>query len=177
MKTKDYIFSVIVLILVSIIVFRLNVKINPNVLIAVITVIGSTLAAGLSYYFTKSHEIAMKWREEKISHYRKLLTSITELGWANSGIPGITDEKEANKKFSLAYNTIGLVAPEYVINALNAFMDEISVKNTNKTKEKHDQLLKELILAIREDIKILPKGNIDTFKFNLKGFVKKEDKK
>ncbi len=77
------------------------------------------------------------------------------------------DKKEANERFSLASNTICLVAPQYVVTALMKFHDEIKYSNPNKSLERHDVLLKELVLAIRKDIGLSRSDNKDTFLFHL----------
>ena len=71
--------------------------------------------------------------------------------------------------FALATNTIALVAPQYVITALMAFHDEVKFSNPNKSPEKHDKLLIELLLAIRKDIGLSMKDDKDTFTFHLIG--------
>jgi hypothetical protein len=80
-----------------------------------------------------------------------------------------TDKEEANKRFALAVNTICLVAPQYVIKALTAFHDEVKFSNPNRSVEQHDQLLRDLMLAIRRDIGLSGKDNQSTFGFHLIG--------
>lgn len=84
-----------------------------------------------------------------------------------------TDKEEANKRFALAVNTIALCAPQPVISALMRFHDEVKFSNKNKSVENHDQLLKDLLLAIRRDIKLSVKDNVSTFDFHLIGSAPK----
>ena len=84
-----------------------------------------------------------------------------------------TDKENANKRFALAANTIALCAPQPVISALMKFHDEAKFSNKNKSIERHDQLLKELLLAIRKDIKLSVKDNVSTFNFHLIGSAPK----
>lgn len=79
------------------------------------------------------------------------------------------DKDEANKRFALAANTVALVAPQYVITALMNYHDFAKFSNQNKSIERHDMFLKELLLAIRKDIGLSSKDNIDTFNFHLIG--------
>lgn len=136
---------------------------DTNIIVSLITVSGSILIAGLAYYFTKKHQLEMDWRKEKINHYKVLLSSLLDLA-----VDG-TNKEEANKRFSLAINTIALVAPQYVITALMNYHEQTKFSNTNKSVEKHDELLKELLLAIRKDIKWCGKDNKNLFKIHLMG--------
>lgn len=55
-----------------------------------------------------------------------------------------------------------LVAPQYVITTLMNFHDEVKFSNKNKSIERHDQLLKELLIAVRKDIGLSTKDNVNT---------------
>ena len=72
-------------------------------------------------------------------------------------------------RFALAVNTIGLAAPQYVINALMAFHDEVKFSNPQQSQERHDKLLNDLVLAIRKDIGLAKGDDVGTFKFHLIG--------
>lgn len=100
---------------------------------------------------------------KKIDHYKKLLTAISGLATVGE------DWARANNEFALAVNTIALVAPQYVIEALMNFHNEIKYSNQNKSPERHDALLQKLLLAIRRDIRLSTKDNPDTFVFRLVG--------
>ncbi|NJD77806.1 MAG: hypothetical protein FIB08_12045 [Candidatus Methanoperedens sp.] len=140
---------------------------DTNVLVAMITVSGSILAASLTYYFTKRLQTKTEWQNEKMNHYKVLLSAMSDVA-----VDG-KDKKEANERFSLASNTICLVAPQYVVTALMKFHDEIKYSNPNKSVERHDVLLKELLLAIRKDIGLSKSDNKDTFVFHLIGSAPK----
>lgn len=140
---------------------------DTNIIVSLITVSGTILGAGLAYYLTKRQELEREWRNEKINHYKVLLSSLSDLA-----VDGV-DKEDANKRFSLAVNTIALVAPQYVITALMKFHDEIKFSNPNKSIERHDRLLKELLLAIRKDINVVGKDDADTFNFHLIGSAPK----
>ncbi len=134
---------------------------NETVIVAIITVSGSLVVAAVTFYLTKRHELTVQWRNEKLNHYKVLLSSLSDIA-----VDG-TDKRDANRRFSLAVNTTALVAPQCVISAFMTFHDEVKFTNKNGTPERHDKLLKELILAIRKDIG-LSKGDIDaTFDFHL----------
>ena len=136
---------------------------DKSVLIAIITVSGSIILAAISFYLTKRHQVRTEWQKEKLKHYKDLLTALSELV-----IDGY-DKDQANVKFASSVNTIALVASQKVITALMNFHDEVKISNKNKSIERHDKLLKELLLNIREDISLSKKDNPDTFVFHLIG--------
>lgn len=105
----------------------------------------------------------MEWQQKKISHYKELLSALSD-----SKDYGM-NKNEANIKFARKSNTIVLVAPQYVISALMNYHDEIKCTNQDRSIEREDELLKELILAIRRDINITEKDNIQSFKFHFIG--------
>jgi len=136
--------------------------VDTNIVIAVIGVVGSAIVASLSYFFTKRQQREAEWRESKLNHYKVLLSAISDLAGDNPGV-------EAHQRFALAFNTIGLVAPQPVIDALMVFHDEIKASNPNRTVERHDQLLTRLIVAIRADLDVRPSDDPTSFRFHLVG--------
>ena len=134
---------------------------NSAIIVAVI----AAAASALTFYLTKRYELFLKWRDEKINHYRTLFNAISAL--AVDGMDKVT----ANQEFSLAANTIYLVAPQYVISALMTFHNEAKGSNPNSTIERHDKLLNELILAIRKDIGLNKGDKPEEFNIHLIGSV------
>lgn len=138
-----------------------------SIWVAVITACGSIVVAAVTFYLTKKHQLKVEWQHEKLNHYKVLLSSLSDLA-----VDG-TDKEDANKRFALAANTIALVAPQQVITALMNFHDEVKFSNKNKSAERHDQLLKKLLLAIRKDIGLAAKDDIANFNFHLIGSAPK----
>ena len=136
---------------------------NVPIIVAVVSASASILAAALTFYLTKRHELAVQLRIEKLNHYRVLVASLSDLA-----VDG-TNKDDANMRFALAANTIGLAAPQYVISALMTFHDEVKFSNPHKTQERHDKLLNDLLLAIRKDIGLAKGDDAATFKFHLIG--------
>jgi len=134
-----------------------------TIIVAIISVSGSIIVAALTFYFTKRHQLKVEWQHGKLNHYKVLISSLSDLS-----VDG-TDKTEANMKFSLASNTIALAAPQYVIEALMEFHDEVKHSNPNKSPERHDKLLIKLLLAIRRDLGLAKKDDVETFKFHLIG--------
>jgi len=136
---------------------------NDSIWAALIAAFASILVASLSFYFTKKHEREANLRNEKLNHYKVLFSGLSDLA-----VDG-TNKNEANMRFALAANTIALAAPQYVIDALMAFHDEVKFSNPDKSLERHDELLKELLLAVRKDIGLAKGDNKHTFNFHLIG--------
>jgi competence protein ComGF len=133
-----------------------------EVMVAVITVSGSVLVAAVSYFLTKRQQREAEWRDSKLNHYKVLLSSISDLAVDNQDV-------EAHQKFALAMNTLALVAPQKVIKAMLAFHDGVKLSSEDRSLERHDQLLADLLLAIREDLGMKPKDDPATFRYHLVG--------
>ena len=133
---------------------------DTNIVIAAIGVIGSAMVASLSYFFTKRQQREAEWRSSKLNHYKTLLSAISDLAGEKPG-------REAHRRFALAFNTIGLVAPQSVIDALIVFHSEIRGSNPNGTPQHHDELLTRLIIAIRADLDVHPSDDPASFRFYL----------
>jgi len=133
---------------------------EPAIIVTIISAAASIIVAALSFYFTKQKEREADWRKQKIEHYKDLLDAI-------SSIVGTDVSPEGRIRFARACNTIVLVASQDALNALRAFQDEISISNNNKSDERHDKLLSELMLFIRKDIGISPADEPETFDFRL----------
>lgn len=136
---------------------------NGTVMAAIISVAGSIVVASLSFFLTKWHERKAEWQRRKVQHYTDLLSSLSDLA-----VDG-ADKNEANRSFAHAVNTVGLVAPQYVISALMAFHRHVCWPSPDASVEKHDELLRGLPLAIRRDIGLSAKDDATTFDFHLIG--------
>jgi hypothetical protein len=132
------------------------------VVVAVVGVIGSALVASLSYAFTKRHQLEAQWRESKLTHYRALLSSISDVAVDNS-------DNGAHKRFALAVNTVALVGPQAVVAAVLAFHEGIQRSNPKWSLELHDRLLTALVFEIRRDLDIRPRDDRKTFSYHLAG--------
>lgn len=124
---------------------------------ALIALLGSILAAVLTYWTTKQKERETEWRKEKLAYYKSFIESM-------SGVVEGDHTTEGHKAFAKATNNLLLFAPQSVIVALNEFRHEIRISNTNRTQEAHDRLLAALLLAIRRDIGMSPEDDPATFK-------------
>lgn len=136
---------------------------NDAVVVAIITAAAGVMVAALTFYLTKRHELDVQLRNEKLNHYKVLLSALSDLA-----VDG-TDKEAANMRFALAANTIALAAPQEVIQALMAFHDEVKFSNPSPSTEIHDRLLRKLILAVRRDIGLAKDDDEASFSFHLIG--------
>lgn len=141
---------------------------DSTIIIAIIAGSFSLITAAFTYYFSKKLQIEKEWREAKIAHYKILLSAMSGLA-----VDGVNKDK-ANQEFSLAVNTIALIAPQHVVTALMNFHNEIKFSNSNQTQENHDKLLVKLLLSIRKDIGISIKDDPRTFNFHMIGRAPKK---
>jgi hypothetical protein len=131
-----------------------------TVYIALIGIIGSILAAGVTYSFTKKRERDAELRKEKLEHYKDFVASL-------SGIISGESTPDNQRAFARASNKLMLVAPQPVIEALQAFQQETKVSNPNKSLDRHDELMSKLFYEMRKDLGISPADNLDSFKVGL----------
>jgi hypothetical protein len=138
-----------------------------QVLTVLISVIGSIFVAMVtvtaSSYFQKRRQLDAQRREEKRQHYTFLLTAMSGF------ITGTDDEDKAAKDFSLATNTIALVAPQIIVSKLMELWDEMRSFMCNREKPGSEdgsiELIRQLVIAIRDDLEIKPKDDPKSFKF------------
>ena len=132
---------------------------NSEIITAIITISGAVIVAGASYWFTKKKERDAELRKEKLEHYKAFISSL-------SGVTG-GGTTEGQRAFSLASNNLILVAPQVVLEAMQAYRYETRTSNPNPSIEKHDRLLSKLLLEIRKDLGVLPEDVEATFKVTL----------
>ena len=136
---------------------------ETSIVVAIISASTSVIIAALTFALTKRAERKTTLQQSKIDHYQKLLNAVSDLA-----VDG-TDKEDANMRFANAANTIALVAPTYVINALMEFHDEVKFSNPNKSLDGHDAKLKRLLLAIRKSLELPFHDNPSEFNFHLIG--------
>ncbi len=121
------------------------------IIVAAIGLIASVIVASVSYYFTKKQESKNQDRRLKEEYYKSFLKSLSDVALDNY------DEK-ALKALSESFNFLIVIAGAKVVKELMNYHN--FVKTTNKTidrsteewSKKHDELLKEMVKAMREDI-------------------------
>lgn len=127
---------------------------SADISTALITVGGAAILAVITYGLTKKREREAALRAERLVHYKDFVASL-------SGV--ITSESTADgrRAFAKACNNMNLVAPQSVIQALQAFQEEIRTSNPIPSRERHDQLLSRLLYEIRLDLGVWPKDSQD----------------
>lgn len=133
---------------------------SAPILTAVIAALGTLLAAAATYWFTKQREREAEWRKEKLAYYKAFVESL-------SGILEGESSAEGQRVFAKACNNLLLFAPQRVISALDEFKSEIRVTNRDRSIERHDKFLSNLLLEIRKDLSIEPHDDPGTFKVAL----------
>lgn len=128
---------------------------GAGIIVAVIAAVASLLGAVLSFVFAHRREQAGDWRRVKFEHYREFMSAL-------SGITGSDATPEGHRRFALSSNTIQLIAPKTVIDALHRFRDEIAASNAaSRVPDLHDLLLSDLIRSIRADLGMPHRQNPD----------------
>ena len=127
--------------------------------VAIVSACLSIVGASVTFYLAKSTERRDKLQQRKLEHFGQLMTAISDL--ASDGV----DRDEANERFNRAVNTIVLVAPQKVVQAVMAFHDEAKLSNPNRTQEGHDKRLNELVLAMRKSLELPFPDDPATFNF------------
>jgi hypothetical protein len=124
---------------------------------SLVGLISSVLVAALTYWATKRREREAEWRKEKLAYYKTFVESL-------SGIVEGDATPDGHRFYAKATNNLLLFAPQIVIEAVNTFRAEIAMSNSNPSREKHDRLLAQQLLSIREDIGVDPADDPATFR-------------
>ncbi len=121
----------------------------------------SVIAAALAYWFTKRREQDAERRREKLAYYKAFIESF-------SGAVEGDDTPEGHVLYAKTTNNLLLFAPQSVIEAVDAFRSANAISNKEHwSKDRHDKLLAELLLAIRKDVGVCPVNSAATFKAGL----------
>jgi len=131
-----------------------------TIIVAVVTVVGSIVAAAITSYMSKAKDREAEWRAAKLTHYKRFMTAL-------SAIVGPKPTVEERIAFAEAANDIFLVGSPAVLVALRDYLDETADANSGKTLDRHDELLTVLIFAIREDLGRKPNRPEEPFEFRM----------
>jgi len=132
---------------------------DTAIVVALIALATSIIVTALSAYLSKMSEIKVEWQRKKIVHYQKLLTAMSDMAMQGR------DQVDAKTRFSEAVNTITLIAGQPVIAALMELCDFIMISNHSKTQERHNELIRNLMLEIRKDIGLIKNDDEHSFDF------------
>ncbi len=118
---------------------------NSTMLTVVISSTISLLVAVLGHLLGKQRDREAEWRKFKLEYYKEYMTAL-------SGTVGKRSTVETQIRYSDSVNSMQLVAPPSVVQALHEFMNETSVNNPKKSNQRHDELLMVLIKKMRRDV-------------------------
>ncbi|MBT1538363.1 hypothetical protein B7R78_0014950 [Ralstonia solanacearum] len=113
------------------------------------------LVAVVTYALTKKREHEADWRKAKLEHYREYVAALSGV------VQGRAVTPDAQARYADAVNALTLVASPAVLTALYAFQDEISYRNTQRSIERHDQLVNVLLREMRHDVRPPMRGGDD----------------
>lgn len=125
-----------------------------NFVTALVTVGGAAVLAVITYGLTKKREREADLRKERLAHYKDFVASL-------SGIIAGEETPDGQRAFARACNNLNLIAPQPVIQALQAFQHETRTSNPNPSHERHDLLLSQLLYEMRKDLGVWPKDSND----------------
>src|SRR6185436_14839077 len=133
---------------------------GTNVLIVAISSVTAIAVAAFTYYTTKKREREAEWRREKLAHYKDYFAALAETIGEN-----ISDEARA--RYCVAFNTVGLFAPQDVIGCLHSYQEITRMPYDKVDVAEHDRRLTNLVLAVRRDLKLQPEDDPATFSFHM----------
>lgn len=116
---------------------------DTAIVVAIIAAAASLFAGALTFFFTKREDRESEWRKLCTEQYKELITAMSEV--AN---PNPTDT--ARRRLALAENHVGLFSSPMVLRHLTRLLEAVRVGQT----EHHDEILTDLIHAIRSDLSV-----------------------
>lgn len=134
----------------------------PIVASAIASGCTAIIAVIVTYVLTKKREHEGDWRKLKFAQYQEFILAL-------SGIINERSTLQGQSRYSDAVNSMALIAPMHVLQALTAFQTEISYMNKHRSQERHDKLLDPLIRAIRADIQPHYTSEPEDYTFKLLG--------
>lgn len=105
----------------------------------------------LTYYLAKQQQLDAEQRNLKREYYKNFIKALSDVAIDNS-------DDDAQIMFSESINSLIVIASPAVVQQLMIFHDFIKISNTiiprgsHEWSERHDKLLKQLVVVIRQDI-------------------------
>lgn len=133
-------------------------------------VIVAVISSYVTYRFTRKMQLEAEWRKDKLIYYSQLIESITEtMSWPENF-------EKTYRQYAHTHNIISLIAPQEVANiAFEIYLAQESSLKQKLTHEESDKwvsdgkrLLKQLVLAMRKDLRIKLKDDPETFQYRLR---------
>lgn len=117
----------------------------PAILAALASGVFALVGVIVTSALAQRREHEADWRQTKIEHYQEYVTALSNIVSGRS-------TPAAQERYADAVNALALVASPAVLDAVNAFQQEISYRNTARSDARHDVLLSEVMHAMRRDL-------------------------
>jgi hypothetical protein len=140
---------------------------NANIIVALIAASATIVGAAITFVLTKAKDRSAELQQRKQSQYHQLLSAISDL------FDYSVSEEDAQKRFASAVNSIVLVAPKPVIDAIMAYYRELTNRPINH--ERSAELLKRLILEMRKSLELPFDDDPSTFDFEMVAVPKRRE--
>jgi hypothetical protein len=144
-----------------------TMSILPLIASAIASACAAIVAVVITNWLSKRREHEADWRKLKFSQYQEFVLAL-------SGIVNDRSTRESQARYSDAVNSMALIAPMKVLEALTQFQAEISYVNKNRNQETHDRLLDPLLRAMRADIQPHHSSERRGYTFKLLGLPPRE---
>ena len=108
-------------------------------------ILAGSVAALATYALARRQERESDWRRLRLENYQEFLLAL-------SGIIEGRSTDDAQSRFADAVNTMALVAPISVYRKVQAFHEYNAVSNRDREAERQQQLLNDVIRAMRGDV-------------------------
>jgi hypothetical protein len=118
---------------------------NPTLLVGIISAVTALTVAVAGYRLNRRRDRDLDWRKLRLEHYSAYLSAL-------SGITGRRSTPEAQAQYADAFNSLVLVAPAPVLEALYAFHEEQRTNNPARTPQGYERCHNALIRELRRDI-------------------------
>ncbi|MFA5411371.1 MAG: hypothetical protein WC321_05895 [Candidatus Omnitrophota bacterium] len=122
-----------------------------EIIVATIGLLASAIAVSLTYFFTKKHQLKMEERRLKEEYYKSFIKALSDVAIDNK-------DEVAQKRLSEGFNSLIVIGGANVVEKLMEFHNFIRIENTNIPRNsedwsvKHDDILNELVKAMRTDL-------------------------
>ena len=120
---------------------------NLNWIVPLVSIVVAIISASLSYYFTKRLQMKADERRLKEEYYQKYINAVSEVAINN-------DDLSALNKLADSHNKITLIgSSNVVLKAMNFHTYLVNCKRGKAfSLQKHDEMLTDLIKAMRLDL-------------------------
>ena len=129
---------------------------SEPILTGIISASVAIIIASLTVFANYRIQAASLWRDQKLSYYRGMIE-----GFASTVLGDATDEEYIQS--AKASNKVLLVGSKEVIAALHAYRSHLGTANYHtRDTSKDQQLFADLIRAIRQDLKMPGKNDVNS---------------